>query len=73
MTLLTLREVAAALKVSATTARRWVRDGSLAAYKVGKRGQLRVRDEDLESFLEKHRIGSIAGSTLQEGNDDPPK
>ncbi len=57
MNLLTLREVATAVKVSETTARRWVRDGSLAAYKVGKRGQLRVKEEDLEAFLERQRVG----------------
>lgn len=57
MTLLTLRDVAESMKVSETTVRRWVRAGSLPAYKVGKRGQLRVREEDLEAFLEKQRIG----------------
>lgn len=56
MNLLTLRDVAEALKVSETTVRRWVRAGSLAAYGLGKRGQVRVRQEDLESFLEKQRI-----------------
>jgi excisionase family DNA binding protein len=58
MNLLTLREVADVVKVSETTVRRWVRDGSLAAYKVGKRGQLRVREQDLETFLEGQRVGS---------------
>lgn len=57
MNLLTLREVAEAVKVSETTVRRWVRDGSLSAYKIGKRGQLRVKEEDLESFLEGQRVG----------------
>jgi len=58
MNLFTLREIADVVKVSETTVRRWIRDGSLAAYKVGKRGQLRVRDEDLETFLESQRVGS---------------
>ena len=62
MILLTLREVAKAVKVSETTVRRWVRDGSLAAYKVGKRGQFRIRVEDLESFLSSQRIGGVDGS-----------
>ncbi len=61
MNLLTLREVAEAVKVSETTIRRWVRDGSLAAYKVGKRGQLRVKEEDLEAFLERQRVGGDDG------------
>ena len=58
MNLLTLREVADTVKVSETTVRRWVRDGSLVAYKVGKRGQLRVRERDLEAYLESQRVGS---------------
>jgi excisionase family DNA binding protein len=57
MNLLTLREVAETLKVSESTVRRLVRASSLAAYKIGKRGQLRVRKEDLEVFLEKQRVG----------------
>jgi len=54
--LLTLREVAELVKVSESTVRRWVRDGSLVAYKVGKRGQFRVKEEDLEVFLERQRV-----------------
>ncbi len=56
MNLLTLREVAEAVNVAETTVRRRVRDGSLSAYKLGKRGQLRVKEEDLESFLEGQRV-----------------
>jgi excisionase family DNA binding protein len=66
MSLLTLRDVADTVKVSETTVRRWVRAGSLAAYKVGKRGQLRISEEDLESFLTKQRIGSMADNSEQE-------
>ena len=52
MNLLTLNEVAVALKVSESTVRRWIRSGSLIAYKVGQRGQLRIREDELERFLE---------------------
>ena len=64
--LLTLREVAEAVKVSESTVRRWVRSRELSAYKVGKRGQLRFRVEDLEAFLERQKVG---------GDDDglPPQ
>ena len=60
MKLLTLREVAEAMKVSESTVRRWIRAGALTAYKVGQRGQLRVRDEDLERYLETQvvRVGA---------------
>ena len=52
MTMLTLHEVAVEMKVSESTVRRWVRAGALIAYKVGQRGQLRIREEDLERYLE---------------------
>ena len=52
MNMLTLHEVAKAMKVSESTVRRWVRAGALIAYKVGQRGQLRIREEDLEEYLE---------------------
>ena len=60
MNLLTLREVADAVKVSETTVRRWMRAGFLPAYKVGKRGQFRVSEEDLKAFLERQRIDASA-------------
>jgi excisionase family DNA binding protein len=56
MNLLTLKEVTKAMRVSESTVRRWVRDGSLPAYKIGKRGQLRVSKIDLDAFLERHRF-----------------
>jgi excisionase family DNA binding protein len=67
--MLTLRDIAETLKVSETTVRRMVRAGSLPAYKVGKRGQLRVREEDLESFLEKQRVISEAEGRDEEVSD----
>jgi excisionase family DNA binding protein len=73
MNLLTLRDVASTLKVSETTVRRLVRAGSLAAYRVGKRGQLRVREDDLESFLERQRITTSAHGSDQEVQDEPHK
>ena len=68
--MLTLRDVAETLRVSQTTVRRLVRAGSLTAYRVGKRGQLRIREEDLESFLEKRRVLSSAQED-KETPDDP--
>ena len=56
MNLLTLKEVAKAMRVSESTVRRWVRDGSLPACKIGKRGQVRISKIDLETFLERHRF-----------------
>ena len=56
MTLLVLREVAEVLRVSESTVRRWVRAGELPAYRIGPRGQLRVREEDVTAFLEGSRV-----------------
>jgi len=54
--LLTLREVADALQVSERTIRRLVNRGDLAGFKVGDRGQVRVKSEDLEAYLERQRV-----------------
>jgi excisionase family DNA binding protein len=72
MKLITLSDVAGAMKVSESTVKRWVRGGLLRAYKVGKRGQLRVREEDLEEFLEKQRLpnSDLIEASAKEGQLD---
>jgi putative molybdopterin biosynthesis protein len=50
---LTVEEIAKRLKVKTFTVRDWIRKGDLPAYKVGR--TLRVRKEDFEEFLKKHR------------------
>ncbi len=47
--LLTTREIAQRLKMSAYSVRRWIREGQLPAVKLGK--EWRVREEDLVLFL----------------------
>ena len=56
MKLLTVQDVADAMKVSEKTVRRLIKRGDLAAYKVGERGQLRVKECDLEGYLEAQRV-----------------
>lgn len=56
MNLLTLREVAEAMRVSDRTVRRLIKRGDLAAYKVGDRGQLRVKEVEMERYLEAQRV-----------------
>ena len=51
--LLTLKEVAAALRVTTIGARRWLKDGMIPAFKVGK--DWRVKESDLAAFLEGQR------------------
>lgn len=50
--LLTVHEVAEALKVKETTIRTWIRDRKLRAIKMGK--EYRVDADDLESFIQDH-------------------
>ena len=56
MKLLTVQEVADTMKVSEKTVRRLIKRGDLAAYKVGERGQLRVKEQDLERYVEAQRV-----------------
>ena len=51
--LLTIEEVAQALKVSKMTVYRYIKANKLPAYKLGQ--ELRVKEEDLNEFL-KQRI-----------------
>lgn len=58
MKLLTVPEVADAMKVSAKTVRRLIKRGDLPAYRVGERGQLRVEERELERYVESQRVRS---------------
>lgn len=50
---LTVEEIAKRMKVKNFTVRDWIRKRQLPAYKVGR--TLRVKREDYEEFLKKHR------------------
>lgn len=67
MKLLTLQDVAETMKVSEKTIRRLIKRGDLAAYKVGERGQLRVKEYDLERYVEAQRveIGATAETDVE--------
>ena len=54
--LLTVPEVADTMKVSEKTVRRLIQRGDLAAYKLGERGQIRVKEQDLELYVEAQRV-----------------
>ena len=56
MKLLTVQEVAEAMRVSEKTVRRLIKRGDLTAYKVGDRGQLRVKEGELERYIEAQRV-----------------
>ena len=48
---LTVRDVAARLKVREETVRRWVRDGDLPALALGRKAGLRIRPADVDAFI----------------------
>lgn len=46
----TIKEVAEILKVAYLTVYRWVKDGKIEAYKLGK--EYRIKKTDIEKFVE---------------------
>jgi putative molybdopterin biosynthesis protein len=61
-TFLTPQEVSDLLRVSVQTVRRWIKEGGLPAYKVGR--GWRIREQDLNDWLSQQRsTGEADGST----------
>jgi excisionase family DNA binding protein len=58
---LTPQEVSDLLQVSVQTVRRWIKEETLPAYKVGPR-VWRIRRVDLDSWLEQQRSTNAASS-----------
>jgi excisionase family DNA binding protein len=54
---LTPQEVSSLLRVSVYTVRRWIKEGSLPAYKVGR--GWRIRESDLDEWLGQQRLASM--------------
>ncbi len=50
--MLTVAEVAELLQVHSTTIRRWEKAGALRSYRIGPKGNLRFKSEDIGSFIE---------------------
>jgi len=53
--LLTAKEVAYFLNVSLSTVRRWCKEDLLNPYRIGLRGSLRFKREDILKFLESRK------------------
>jgi excisionase family DNA binding protein len=72
MELLTISEVALAMKVSERTVRRLIKSGDLPAYRVGGRGQLRVEMSELERYVEAHRVraGKLPAAEDEEASNE---
>ncbi len=54
--MLTLHEVARLLSVHPNTVRRLVLAGSISAYRISLRGDLRFRTEDVWQYLNRNRV-----------------
>jgi excisionase family DNA binding protein len=50
----TVQEVAQQLRVSERTVRKWIEEGDLIAFSIGKRGY-RIAESDLLAFIEKRK------------------
>lgn len=50
----TVQEVAQQLRVSERTVRKWIEDGDLTAFSIGKRGY-RIAESDLQAFIDKRK------------------
>lgn len=59
MEYLTVTEVAARLKVTPLTVRRWLRAGSLGGIALDDRAACRIGANDLEAFLDARRRGGV--------------
>lgn len=53
---LPIRQVAESMGVHVNTVKRLILHGHLAGYRIGSRGDLRVRQADLEAFRRRNRV-----------------
>jgi excisionase family DNA binding protein len=63
MVYFTVNEVAARLRVTSLTVRRWLRAGSLGGIALGHRAACRIGAKDLEAFLDGRRPGAGRATT----------
>ncbi|MBI2865519.1 MAG: helix-turn-helix domain-containing protein [Chloroflexi bacterium] len=57
--MMTLQEVARILSVHPNTVRRLVGAGSLSAYRISVRGDLRFKSEDVLHYLDRNRVNGV--------------
>ena len=65
--LLSVGEVAHFLGVHSSTVRRWGKSGLLKSYAIGIRHNLRFKQEDVLSFLDKCQGESVRAASLEGG------
>ena len=59
--MLTVDQVAARLQVNEQTVRRWLREGELIGVPFGGRTGWRVREDELQAFLDRRRLSREMG------------
>ncbi len=57
--MMTLQEVASLLSVHPNTVRRLVGAGSISAYRISVRGDLRFKSEDIWRYLDRNRVNGV--------------
>jgi excisionase family DNA binding protein len=61
--MLTVSEVADLLRVHSSSVRRWQKSGELKSYRLGSKGSLRFKNEDILSFLQAaNRADGVSGA-----------
>jgi excisionase family DNA binding protein len=58
---LTVNQVAQRLQVDVQTVRRWLRSGDLVGIPFGGRTGWRVTEQELQAFLDRHRMARETG------------
>lgn len=58
--LITVEEIRERLQVNAQSVRKWIRNGDLPGFRLGRRGGWRVREADFQAFLRKRAGGQQA-------------
>ncbi len=58
----TVADIVELLGVHEESVRRWLRDGDLHGYMLGRKGGYRVSGQDLQEFLEKRSTGKAVAA-----------
>lgn len=72
MQLLTVKEVAERLKVSAAHVYQMVYDGELAYVQAGKKASLRIHEESVAAWIDKHTVPARSTSVVSTMRKDTP-
>ncbi|MCD6032015.1 MAG: hypothetical protein K0S78_4197 [Thermomicrobiales bacterium] len=69
---LTVAEAATLLRVAPSTVRRWIRDGDVPAYRIGRR-RVALKRDDLSTLITPARPGAETSGNLGDDQDWEPR